>query len=168
MTLNSWSSASAPEFEKLCMCINTPARSLLLIFNNWKYIDCIGGGGTQLLFQYVLKWQRQVDLWVWSQSGLQSKFQDSQAYTEKPCVGVSEGTGENKTPTNALLVKIQTNKQTQECDWCVSVCLLQSMEVMGQLCRDSTLSFHLNVDSRNGTQVFRLTMLGGKNLYFIN
>jgi hypothetical protein len=30
--------------------------------------------------------QRQVDLWVWYQPGLQSEFQDSQSYTEKPCL----------------------------------------------------------------------------------
>jgi hypothetical protein len=30
--------------------------------------------------------QRQADFWVWSQPGLQSEFQDSQDYTEKPCL----------------------------------------------------------------------------------
>jgi hypothetical protein len=35
--------------------------------------------------------QRQVDFWVRGQPGLQSKFQDSQGYTEKPCL---------KKPTN--------------------------------------------------------------------
>jgi hypothetical protein len=30
--------------------------------------------------------QRQQDFWVWGQSGLQSDFQDSQGYTEKPCL----------------------------------------------------------------------------------
>ena len=30
--------------------------------------------------------KRQVDLWVWDQPGLQSKFQHSQGYTEKPCL----------------------------------------------------------------------------------
>jgi hypothetical protein len=30
--------------------------------------------------------QKQVDLWVWGQPGLQSEFQDSQGYTEKPCL----------------------------------------------------------------------------------
>jgi hypothetical protein len=29
--------------------------------------------------------QRQVDFWVRGQPGLQSKLQDSQGYTEKPC-----------------------------------------------------------------------------------
>jgi hypothetical protein len=30
--------------------------------------------------------QRQVDFWVQGQPGLQSEFQDSQDYTEKPCL----------------------------------------------------------------------------------
>jgi hypothetical protein len=34
----------------------------------------------------VLGRQRQVDLWVQGQPGLQSEFQDSQGYTEKTCL----------------------------------------------------------------------------------
>jgi hypothetical protein len=30
--------------------------------------------------------QRQADFWVWGQPVLQSEFQDSQDYTEKPCL----------------------------------------------------------------------------------
>jgi hypothetical protein len=30
--------------------------------------------------------QRQADFWVWGQPGLHSEFQDSQGYTEKPCL----------------------------------------------------------------------------------
>jgi hypothetical protein len=30
--------------------------------------------------------QRQVDFWVWGQPSLQSKFQDSQGYTQIPCL----------------------------------------------------------------------------------
>jgi hypothetical protein len=30
--------------------------------------------------------QRQADIWVQGQPGLQSEFQDSQGYTEKPCL----------------------------------------------------------------------------------
>jgi hypothetical protein len=29
--------------------------------------------------------KRHADFWVWVQPGLQSEFQDSQGYTEKPC-----------------------------------------------------------------------------------
>lgn len=34
----------------------------------------------------ALSRQKQVDLWVWSQHGLQSLFQDSQVYSGKPCL----------------------------------------------------------------------------------
>jgi hypothetical protein len=30
--------------------------------------------------------QRQMDFWVWGQPALQSEFQDSQSYTQKPCL----------------------------------------------------------------------------------
>jgi hypothetical protein len=30
--------------------------------------------------------KRQAEYWVWGQPGLQSEFQDSQGYTEKPCL----------------------------------------------------------------------------------
>jgi hypothetical protein len=30
--------------------------------------------------------EAETGLWVWGQSGLQSEFQDSQGYTEKPCL----------------------------------------------------------------------------------
>jgi hypothetical protein len=40
--------------------------------------------------------QRQVDFWIRGQPGVQSEFQDSQGYTEKPCL------------------KKQTNKQTKK------------------------------------------------------
>jgi hypothetical protein len=41
--------------------------------------------------------QRQADFWVRGQPGLQSEFQDSQGYTEKPCFKTNK----------------QTNKQTK-------------------------------------------------------
>ena len=54
----------------------------------------------------VLGRQRQVDFWVRGQPGLNSEFQDSQGYTEKPCV---EKTNQpTNQPTN------QTNKQTKQ------------------------------------------------------
>jgi hypothetical protein len=37
-------------------------------------------------FNPALGRQRQVDFWVRGQPGLQSEFQDSQDYTEKPCL----------------------------------------------------------------------------------
>jgi hypothetical protein len=40
--------------------------------------------------------QRQADFWVLGQPGLQSVFQDSQGYTEKPCLAEGEGGGEGE------------------------------------------------------------------------
>jgi hypothetical protein len=48
--------------------------------------------------------QRQADFWVQGQPGLQSEFQDSWGYTEKPCL-------EKKNQTN------QTNKQKTQSPW---------------------------------------------------
>jgi hypothetical protein len=42
--------------------------------------------------------QRQADLCVRGQPGLQSKFQDSQGYTEKPCLG-KKNVQEAETPS---------------------------------------------------------------------
>jgi hypothetical protein len=41
--------------------------------------------------------QRQVDFWVWGKPGLQSEFQDSQGYTEKPCLEKQQQQKQNKT-----------------------------------------------------------------------
>jgi hypothetical protein len=40
--------------------------------------------------------QRQVDFWVRGQLSLQSEFQDSQAYTEKPCLKKTKQTNKQK------------------------------------------------------------------------
>ena len=40
--------------------------------------------------------QRQGDFWVWGQPGLQSEFQDSQGYTEKPCLRKPKKKKKNK------------------------------------------------------------------------
>jgi hypothetical protein len=50
--------------------------------------------------------QRQADFWVWGQPGLQSEFQDSQGYTEKPCLEKNK----NKKQTKQTKTK---NKQTK-------------------------------------------------------
>ena len=45
----------------------------------------------------ALRRQRQADFWVQGQPGLQSEFQDSQSYKQKPCLKTNK----------------QTNKQTK-------------------------------------------------------
>jgi hypothetical protein len=37
-------------------------------------------------FNPSTRWQKQEDFWVQGQPGLLSEFQDSQGYTEKPCL----------------------------------------------------------------------------------
>jgi hypothetical protein len=48
--------------------------------------------------------QRQVDFWVQGQPSLQSEFQDSQGYTEKPCLEKPKNQKTNKkTPKTQFL-----------------------------------------------------------------
>jgi hypothetical protein len=51
--------------------------------------------------------QRQADFWVPGQPGLQSEFQDSQGYTEKPCL---KKTKQNIKTTNKQKTKTTTTK----------------------------------------------------------
>jgi hypothetical protein len=41
--------------------------------------------------------QRQADFWVWGQRGLQSEFQDSQGYSETPCLKTNKQTNKQTT-----------------------------------------------------------------------
>jgi hypothetical protein len=58
--------------------------------------------------------QRQVDFWVRGQPGLQSEFQDSQDYTEKPCLGKKR---QNKT-TTAITKRPPKFKSFLTSMWC--------------------------------------------------
>ena len=59
--------------------------------------------------------QRQEDFWVWGQPGLRSEFQDSQGYTEKPCLEKTKNKKTNKKKKNKKKEKTkQTNKQTKK------------------------------------------------------
>jgi hypothetical protein len=49
--------------------------------------------------------QRQADFWVQGQPGLQSEFQDSQSYTEKPCL--EKPLKQNKTKCPYLMQETQ-------------------------------------------------------------
>jgi hypothetical protein len=49
-------------------------------------------------------------LWIWGQSGLQSKFQDSQDYSEKPCLGV--GGGRAQSSFALLSAELMVSKET--------------------------------------------------------
>ena len=55
--------------------------------------------------------QRQADFWVQGQPGLQHEFQDSQCYTEKPCLKKQNKKQKNKKKQTK---KNQPNKQTKK------------------------------------------------------
>jgi hypothetical protein len=60
--------------------------------------------------------QRQVDLWVRGQPGLQSEFQDCRGYTEKPCL--VKQTKQNKTKQNKQTKTIPSLiKPKHYCEW---------------------------------------------------
>jgi hypothetical protein len=58
--------------------------------------------------------QRQVDFWVWGQPGLQSEFQDSHGYREKPCLEK-----QNKTKKMATF---STSQTPSTCCWSTGRC----------------------------------------------
>jgi hypothetical protein len=60
--------------------------------------------------------QRQVDFWVQGQPGLQSVFQDSQDYTEKPCLKNKKQKTKQKKPNK------QTKERTNFCKLSSDVC----------------------------------------------
>jgi hypothetical protein len=60
---------------------------------------------------------RFLDFWFRGQSSLQSEFQDSQSYTEKPCLDPPPKTKQNKTKTNK-----NKNKYTYERTETVAAC----------------------------------------------
>ena len=49
--------------------------------------------------------RRQADFWVWGQPGQQSEFQDSQDYTEKPCLVKTKTKQKKVGRTKTLLTK---------------------------------------------------------------
>jgi hypothetical protein len=53
-----------------------------LELNNWRNLYM----KKHFILIPALGRQRQADFWVRGQPGLQSEFQDSQGYTEKPCL----------------------------------------------------------------------------------
>jgi hypothetical protein len=59
-------------------------------------------------------------LWVQGQTGLQSEFQDSQGYTEKPCVKTKQNKT-NKTKQNKTQHNTTQQNKTQETNQTIKV-----------------------------------------------
>ena len=79
--------------------------------------------------------QRQVDFWVPGQPGLQSEFQDSQGYTEKPCLRKTKPKKEREKKERVALVMVSV---PQICDNLAFILLSvsQSTEVFSFLSND--------------------------------
>jgi hypothetical protein len=60
----------------------------------------------------ALRRQRQADFWVRGQPGLQSEFQDSHGYTEKPCLEKTT-TKKQKTKKGQIWASMQAGNGTQ-------------------------------------------------------
>ena len=58
--------------------------------------------------------QRQADFWAWGQPGLQSEFQVSQGYTEKPCL--KKPNKQTKTKQKQQQQKIKIKLSTKEAE----------------------------------------------------
>ena len=64
----------------------------------------------------VLRRQKKVNLWIWGQPGLQSKFHDSQGYIDRLCF-------KNKPTTTTPQTHPKLNRQTNCMCVCVYVCM---------------------------------------------
>jgi hypothetical protein len=76
-------------------------------------------GMVEHIFNPSTRGQRQADFWVRGQPDLQSELQDSQGYTEKPCLKKQNKTKKQKTKSKKIqmktitkfLVQLQKHKQ---------------------------------------------------------
>jgi hypothetical protein len=67
--------------------------------------------------------QRQVDFWVRGQPGLQSEFQDSQGYTEKPCLEKTNKQTNKQTNKNNHSDATKVEAEPSSCRlWCLRMC----------------------------------------------
>jgi hypothetical protein len=93
------------------------ATVYLHIINKWKreylgfWDERMGVGCTSFLL--ALK-QKQEDLWVRGQPGLQSEVQDSQGYTEKPCLQSKQNKRENALGIGSLSKEITEKSPKQK------------------------------------------------------
>ena len=79
----------------------------------------------------VLRRQKKVNLWIWGQPDLQSKFHDSQGYIDRLCF-------KNKPTTTTPQTHPKLNRQTN-CMWvCVYVCMCVCVYVCMCVCMYAT------------------------------
>ena len=67
--------------------------------------------------------QRQADFWVQGQPGVQSEVQDSQGYTEKPCLEKKQKNKTKKKKQNQKNKKKKKKEMNSSRSWAKSACL---------------------------------------------
>jgi hypothetical protein len=75
----------------VCKCWGLPSPSiaeaiLIHAYQSLTHKKKLAGHWWHMPLISALGWKSQADFWVRGQPGLQSEFQDSQGYTEKPCL----------------------------------------------------------------------------------
>jgi hypothetical protein len=78
-----------------------------------------------------------VDFWVRGQPGLQSEFQDSQGYTEQPCLEKPNQTNQTNKQTNKRLKKRDckkggTGSLSTRCGWRRRTTIIAALTLLGQ------------------------------------
>jgi hypothetical protein len=86
--------------------------TFLMLIRDQKICTCSQVWWHTLLIP-ALRRQKQTDFWFQGQPGLQSEFQDSQGYTEKPCLKKQNKTKQNKTKQNKTKQKPNKNKEEE-------------------------------------------------------
>ena len=81
-------------------------NSLTLKWSRKSSFSNISGAGQWWCTPLIpaLRRQRQADFWVQSQPGVQSEFQDSQGYTEKPCHQKTKKPKQNKNKSISVFI----------------------------------------------------------------
>jgi hypothetical protein len=90
-----WSSCCQPWWQGTLICWATRLASVKYFCSSYKKIT------SSRVWWYTplipaFRRQKQVNFWVPGQPGLQSEFQDSQGYTEKPCLEKTKQTNKQK------------------------------------------------------------------------
>jgi hypothetical protein len=89
--------------------------------------------------------QKQVNFWVWSQPGLQSELQDSQGYTEKPCLKTPPTPQKRKKATCSSVLEIWFFVYTNLSSIYLVVCSSHPALTYSSVCLSIYLSIYLSI-----------------------
>jgi hypothetical protein len=115
--------------------------------------------------------QRQADLWDRGQPGLQSEFQDSQGYTEKPCLEKTKTTTiktKNKKKRNKPYLVMVYNSSSYNIGFGFYLCIREFLNVCmwwpcicshAGTCKCVKVSMHMCTSAHGGQRLLLLSMI---------